>query len=402
MYRFFKDDDFNFVTLSVLGSTAAGSADVGEVLAAVESIKSGDATSWVNGWVAAAEALLTEAEGNAAAGRRRSAAAQQLRASNYLAAATYHADGTSVADQFATLWERHRAAWDAAVDLGGFAPHTVERIEVPYGDTTLPGYFFRSGPATEPRRTLVYVNGSDGSVTNSWSEGIGPALARGWNAVTVDGPGQNAALVRQGIPFRPDWEAVLTPVLDSVLARPDVDADKVTLLGVSQAGYWVLRALCFEHRVAAAVVDPGVLDVSTTLHEHLGKSMLKLIDEGQQAKFDQEIGLYERFSRSTRAMLMLRMRPYGASSPYEFFAAARKYRLDPDQLTAVTCPVLVTDPEGEQFWPGQPRELFEKLPGEKALVPFTRAEGANFHCEPMGAGIRAERLFDWLDDVVPA
>jgi hypothetical protein len=401
MHRFFKDDDFNFVTLGVLGTAAMGCADVGEVLATVGRIKSGDATSWVDGWVTTAEALLTEAEGNAATGRRSSAAAQQLRASNYLAAATYHADGTAVADQFTTLWERHRAAWDAAVDLGAFAPYSVGRIEVPYEGTTLPGYFFRSGPEGEPRRTLLYVNGSDGSVTNSWSEGIGPALERGWNAVTVDGPGQNAALVRQGIPFRPDWEAVLTPVLDSMLARPDVDAGKVALLGVSQAGYWVLRALCFEHRVAAAVVDPGLVDVSTTLHEHLGKSMLKLIDEGQQAKFDKEIGLYERFSRSTRAMLTLRMRPYGTSSPYEFFAAAGKHRLDPDLLTAVTCPMLVTDPEGEQFWPGQPQQVVAKLPDAK-LLGFTAAEGADGHCEPVGQRIRAERIFDWLESRVPA
>jgi hypothetical protein len=33
-------------------------------------------------------------------------------------------------------------------------------------------------------------------------------------------------------------------------------------------------------------------------------------------------------------------------------------------------------------------------------VPFTAAEGANFHCEPMAVGLRNERVFDWLDEVV--
>jgi hypothetical protein len=37
------------------------------------------------------------------------------------------------------------------------------------------------------------------------------------------------------------------------------------------------------------------------------------------------------------------------------------------------------------------------LSGEKQLVSFTAAEGANRHCEPMGLGIRDARIYDWLD-----
>ena len=59
------------------------------------------------------------------------------------------------------------------------------------------------------------------------------------DAVTFDGPGQNASLVRQRLTFRPDWEKVITPVVECLLTRPDVDAGKIALLGVSQAGYWV-------------------------------------------------------------------------------------------------------------------------------------------------------------------
>lgn len=59
--------------------------------------------------------------------------------------------------------------------------------------------------------------------------------------MTFDGPGQNAALVRQGLAFRPDWEKVITPVADSLSARADVDGAKLALPGVSQAGYWVPR-----------------------------------------------------------------------------------------------------------------------------------------------------------------
>ena len=50
---------------------------------------------------------------------------------------------------------------------------------------------------------------------------------------------------------------MVTPVVDWLLARPDVDPDRIALAGVSQAGYWVPRAVAFEQRIAAAVADPG-------------------------------------------------------------------------------------------------------------------------------------------------
>ena len=171
----------------------------------------------------------------------------------------------------------------------------------PTGDSerSRPGYFFRSGPAGVPRRTLIFNNGSDGSVVGAWTGGMADALERGWNAMTFDGPGQNAALVRQGLAFRPDWEKVITPVVDFLSARADVDAARLALLGVSQGGYWVPRALAFEHRIAAAVADPGVVDVSTTILGHLPHVMIKLLESGEREKFDRDIDWTLRISPST-------------------------------------------------------------------------------------------------------
>jgi hypothetical protein len=402
MRPFFKDDDFNFLTEIALGSVYRQAADVGEVLTTVDRIHDGKAQSWVDEWTATADRLAKEADANAGTGRAQSAASQYLRASLYYSVATYSADGTGDPALFASLWEKHRAAWDQFVDLGDFGGSVAERVEIPYETTTLPGYFFRSGAAREPRRTLIFNNGSDGSVVGAWTDGIAPALARGWNAMTFDGPGQNAALVRQGLPFRPDWEKVVTPVVDFLSARADVAGAKLALLGVSQAGYWVPRALAFEHRVAAAVADPGVVDVSTTVLGHLPHMMVKLLEAGEQEKFDRDMQWTLKLSPSTRSLLALRMRPYGVATPYEFFYAARDYVLTDELIARITTPILVTSPENEQFWPGQSQELFGKLSGPAAIVAFTEAEGADSHCEPTASGLRGERIFDWLDEQIPA
>ena len=424
MRPFFKNDDFNFLTEIALGSVYWQAADVGEVLTTVDRIHDGKARSWVDEWTATADRLTQLAAASAAAGRARSAAGQYLRGSLYYSLATYSADGVEDPALFASLWEKHRDAWDQFVDRGEFGGAVAERIQIPYEGTTLPGYFFRSGAIGADgadgaqgtdgadgtggsigsrRRTLIFNNGSDGSVVAAWTGGIAAALGRGWNAMTFDGPGQNAALIRQGLAFRPDWEKVVTPVVDFLSARADVDGEKLALLGVSQAGYWVPRALAFEHRIAAAVTDPGVVDVSATILRHLPHTMIKLLEERDRERFNRDVDWTLRISPSTRSTLALRMRPYGVSTPYEFFSVARDYALTDELIARISTPVLVTDPDNEQFWPGQSRELFDKLPGEtKAIIAFTHEEGADSHCEPVASGLRGERIFDWLDERVPA
>jgi hypothetical protein len=133
-----------------------------------------------------------------------------------------------------------------------------------------------------------------------------------------------------------DWEKVVTPVVDFLSARADVAGAKLALLGVSQAGYWVPRALAFEHRIGTGVADPGVVDVSTTVLGHLPHMMMKLLGAGEQEKFNRDMEWTLKMSPATRSLLALRMRPYGVTTPYEFFSAARDYMFTDEMIARVT------------------------------------------------------------------
>lgn len=260
--RLFVDDGFQFGLETVLGATYHQAADVGEALATADRIPDGDADAWIREWTATADAAFGAGETARHAARRVSALASYRRAATYYATALHcaaQADSFGSDREFAT-WRRQRECWELIVDLSSPAG---ERIEIPYEETVLRGYFFRTGDAAPcQRRPLVIVNnGSDGATSAMWTRGGAAAGERGYHWMTFDGPGQQYALFEQGIPFRDDWEAVLTPVLDAVLERPDVDPARVAVIGVSQAGRWIPRALCFEHRFAAAVAD-GVVDGS--------------------------------------------------------------------------------------------------------------------------------------------
>ena len=59
--------------------------------------------------------------------------------------------------------------------------------------------------------------------------------------------------------------------------------------------------------------------------------------------------------------------------------------------TQLLANVVITSPTGGN-----------NLPADKALIRFTEEEGADSHCEPAAKGIRGERIFDWLDQHIPA
>jgi hypothetical protein len=397
--KYFKDDDFQFGLELVLGATYHRAADVGEALATADRIKDADSDAWLHEWLATAGSCRAAARQAEAAGYRVSAVASYRRAATYYATALYRFAHASDHDPERELeiWRRQRECWDLVVDL---QPVPGERVKIPYAGTTLPGYFFRAPDAApgERRPLVVLNNGSDGATSQMWLEGGAAAAERGYHWMTFDGPGQQAAFFSQHIPFRPDWEAVLTPVLDAMGARPDVDPGRVAVIGVSQAGYWVPRALAFEHRFAAAVVDPGVTDISAAWTRRLPQLMRNQLREGQRTAFDREMHLAELLAPGTAATLAFRGRPFGIGeqSRFDLYQAVAAYRLNGEEQQ-ITTPLLITDPEDEQFWPGQSRELYDRLPGAKEIVSFTAHEGASRHCEPMARSLRETRIFDWLE-----
>jgi hypothetical protein len=396
---FFTDPAFEFETRNVLGNVHYGCGDVGEVLATVAAITDGDDSSWVAQWQRLARRVEAIATDTQSRGHKVSARNAYLRAAAYYAAALTAIDGVEGgADLLGPVFTAHRRCFGAHASL---LDPAAEAVAIPYEGGTVPGYLFVPAADGQARPTLILVNGSDGPMTALWP-GLGaPALARGYNALVFDGPGQQSMLFERHVPFRPDWEHVISPVVDFLEERPEVDAGRLALYGISQAGYWVPRALAFEHRIAAAVADPGVDDVAASWRAQLTPEMLTLLDAGEREKFDafMAIGMQSATPRE-RQVMQWRVKPYGnRDSAYDLFKAVEEYRLG-DLVQWIRTPIMITDPEGEQFWPGQSRRLYDALPGPKVLAPFTKAEGADMHCEPMARSLLEQRMFDWLDETL--
>jgi hypothetical protein len=395
---FFANPDFDYEARIVLGAAAGGIGDVGLVLATLDRIADGDPQGWFEAWTAVAADLAARGDDALGRGHPQTASWAFLAAAEYYAKAVMFVDGLAGPSVLLPTFRRGRDCWEKVIDAsaGRFV-----RVDVPYEGTTLPGYLLRPDAAGAVRPTLVVTNGSDGSLPGLLGYGGNEALARGWNVFVFDGPGQQSMLFERGVPFRYDWEAVLTPVIDYLVTRPDVDASALTGYAISQGGYWITRAVAFERRLVAAVADPGVVDVSAGWTAHLPGALLELLDSGQKDAFNAAMTQAAAGTSSKAARtLAFRGEPYGMTNPFDLFTEVRKYQVR-DVAGQITTPLLILNPDNEQFFPGQPRELYDLLSGEKEIIEFSQAQGANFHCQPTGRQLTHTQMLDWLADHLP-
>jgi hypothetical protein len=390
----FADSDFGFTALIALGGSYYRGGDPGKLLAIVSQIKAGDFESALQAYRDAGVEARTLAEQAAAKRHHVSAREAHLWAAGYFSAALRFLDGTKDPDRMLSCWKEYDASWSAA---GALFDPPVERLEIPYEGVALTAWFLRAD-GSRRRRPLVILNtGADGLEKSMYVLGGAGALARGYNCLILNGPGQGDSLWVRKLYFRPDWEKVITPVVDAMLRHREVDPKRIALVGVSQGGYWVPRALAFEHRIAAGVADPGVWDVSDPWLRNLPKFVRDVLDAGKKDNFDQLIQMGTTSNLRAKAMLRFRMRPFGMASYYDTFHAVREYNLS-EVASRIKCPMLITDPEGEQFFPGQARKLYDALECPKQIVHFTREQGAEQHCEVAAPGYRDYCIYNWLDE----
>jgi hypothetical protein len=341
----FNTDAFREGLETLSDAAACGAADPSRMIATAERIRDGDPDSWLLEWTGLAGEEWAQG--------------RFLNAASYYAAALALIADTDGSVSETALWTRQRDCWDRAVAALGGLP-----ISIPYAYTTLPGYFF---PAADARRPLVVIDhGGRHTTSHALALGGAAARARGFHWMTFDGPGRQATLVRQHLVLRPDWEAVLTAVVNAMAARPEVDASRMAIIGVEHAAYGVARALAFEHRFAAAVTAPGVVDVSTLWTDLLPVRARQALFAGDRATFNREIHLADLFDPRVNEVLRRRGRWYGLDGrdPYDLYSRVRRFRLG-SEINDITTPLLVRENAPERLYPGQARDLFDQLPGPK-------------------------------------
>ncbi|WAJ45313.1 alpha/beta hydrolase [Mycobacterium sp. Aquia_216] len=396
MVKFLFDNaSFSFEALRTAGFANYGGADLGEVVATAQAIPEGDETSWHREWKAVAERAEELGRKSLADGHRVSAREALLRASNYYRTAEFFLrDDPGRDPEVALLSGRSSDAFVTAMSLFGFG---FERdVSIPYQETSLPGYFFLVDDSGRPRPTIIYNSGFDSTLEESYFAIAAAALARGYNVLAFDGPGQGAALREQGLVFRPDWEAVIRPVIDYALTRPEIAEHQITLFGYSLGGYLVARAAAFDSRVAALILNGGIYDFYAAITNAMPPFLCEWIEQGKDDVAMPVIQLLMALDTQIRWALRNGMWAMGVDSVLDVPRAFKDYTLA-GVADRITAPTLVLDADNDQFLKGEPHRAAQSLTtAETTLITLNAVHGAGEHCH-MGAMSRLHQVvFDWL------
>ncbi len=409
----FKSPELQFELLRTLGATAYGAADIGESLETAMQVdeaqlERGIFDSWYDAWNSTAERLRLVADQSLAAGDKTSARDTYLRCNTYYNQAEFYLHGNPSDPRISQASSSAVECFNKAAKL--FDP-PAELVNIKYENTTLPGYFYKVDTSNKKRPLLIIQTGYDGTQQELYSECAVAGLQRGYNILTFEGPGQGQVLRKQGLHFKPDWEKVVTPVVDYAVSRKDVDTGKITLWGVSMGGCLVARAAAYEHRLKALILDPA-MDMAQVVVREFGP-LVAGGDRNSKADVQSMRTAFEQNPDSMDQGMVMAMQgnigvtwffqngvyTFGVTNLSSFPLKMLDYSLAgvTQKITATT---LVCDSEQDVAKYGSmTKDIYNALRCPKEYILFTNAEGAGAHCEMGAERFANQQKLDWLGGV---
>lgn len=386
--RLVSHPDAEFKILRQLGITHYGASTVGECFEAVRRVHESLDADWTQAWAGLAAELEATAE---SASRTASAGALYLRAANYFQMAEYYAIMNGGAHVHFGL--KSQDCFEKALSR---LPLHCERIDCPAGDGTILLYFIAPDDSGVARPTVVFVPGIESSAEEIYFFHGVSALERGYNVVIFQGPGQPGILrVDPASCLRHDYEIPLQVALDFLYDRPDVDSQRLALVGDGIGSYLSMRVTAFDPRVKALVANPPYVDMRPLFTEMIGHRAM-IVD----AEIDALNELPSSILRNELKPLIKSMgRRFGAHRLHTLLQAMEPYAVG-DLLYRIHCPVLALG--GSILIPEMARQeqLFidSVRSDDKTVIRIPSLHYADAHNHFSNLPLLNQRLFDWLDE----
>ena len=385
---------FNYEFTRGVSTQTAGAAEFGECMETMHRIKNGDFESWIQEWSATADHVKRFAQAALTAGDPNAGRIGFLKASNYYRMAVFYAKHTD--PRHRTLWEQSRACFDSMIALAD-TPH--ERAEIEFDGAKLPALFVSGGDGRRP--TLIALGGFDSTLEEVYGW-IGPAaIDYGWHCLIFEGPGQWGALMNNpGLTFRGDYEKPTQAVVDYLLARADVEPDKIALIGYSAGGYFAPRAASGEPRIRACIANTLVVDC-----EEAAKAGMKGVTN--PTVIDVAFKLIMKINTPARWGFQHAQWTFGIDKPHEWPTAYTGFTLKGLEAR-FTNPMLFLFGEDDIRDAAASTEtivtglldFIQALPCSRSIHLFSQRDGASSHCQMGGLSYAHATIFTWLNHVL--
>lgn len=366
-----------------------GGATEGEIFRAASQVDERKPETWKEAWFNMAARVEAIGDQCKAAGHLVSARDAYLRAFTYYRTGIMGVRVTH--PDFQAYWEKLRAAFRKAIPL--FAP-PIEALDIPFEGKSLPAYFMKPLYDHQKCPTVIVIGGGDTYAEDLYFWGGAAALARGYNVLAVDLPGQGATPLN-GMHHIPNTEMAMKEVVNTLLQREEVDPDRIVIYGVSLGGYLVLRSVAFEKRIRACAASSPLVNLKQWILDAMPTPLRiapmlwkgSLMTMGRFFNAFELIG-FEKFFEWQMGCTSLK----GALDKFEHMTVP---------VEQIACPVLcmVSENEGQTFHT-QTNLCYQTLTSPKKLFRFSEQDGADAHTQAGNVRLAHQIVFDWFDDVL--
>jgi dipeptidyl aminopeptidase/acylaminoacyl peptidase len=259
----FPTHPFGGHTLRLVAQAQQGGADLFDIARAMKGVEAGDKAAWESAWLMLAHKTEERAVSALASGHSITAKQYFLHASNYYRMSDVLltiAEESKRAERFRKAQENFRAA-------AKLSDPKIEVVSVPCGSEAYDGYFCHPAkPKPGKWPAVLFLGGADAYAEEIYFGGR-QMLDRGWAMLLVDTPGRGSSIYLKGIKTRPDYEVPGIACINYLTSRPEVDPDRLALLGISMAGYYAPRVAAHEPRLKALIAWSGCYSVLDDLYD---------------------------------------------------------------------------------------------------------------------------------------
>jgi dienelactone hydrolase len=257
----------------------------------------------------------------------------------------------------------------------------VERVEVPYGEHTLPAFFMKA-PVSGKAPCMVHFDGFDVTKEIIYSGAADEYRRRGISLLIVDHPGVGESLRLKKLPSIPETEKPAKAAVDYLETRGDVDKDRVGMVALSLGGYYAPRAAAYEKRFKCCVAWGAIYDFGVAFAARINgtnePSVPGFADHAQWV--------------------------FGKNTLEEAMAVTRQMTLE-KAAGEIECPLLVVHGENDRqipLWHAEKTIEMAKKSPDKELKVFHLADGGAEHCGADNGSLIVDYITDWVADKLGA
>jgi dienelactone hydrolase len=261
---------------------------------------------------------------------------------NYYIASTYWASAMWTIDEInARITMQNDKKRENFNKYMALADHHIEWVEFPYRGKSLPAIFhlppnYQSG-ARVP--VIVAVSGMDGFKERSVALYKDAWMERGYAVLAFEGPGYWEPPLRGIYVDVPGWAESAKTVADWLVKRPEVDAEKVGMTGVSFGSFFTAIMMAADSRYKACAVvgtcyEPGgetIFDRASPTFKKRFMFMSGITDEREFDEFRKTID-WNGYAQQIKGSYIVACGQYDQLCPLEYTQSFVKALGGPKQL----------------------------------------------------------------------